>query len=105
MATMLARDLQGAVIRHFARHLGCDVSPDDVDCDARFFGQSGFYLGEYVFDSLALVEIVVTLECELHMEILGSGDVARWDSIAKLSEFIQAAAESSGLTAFAASCS
>jgi acyl carrier protein len=105
MTATSGTDLQQAVVRVFAQHLGHDVNPDDVDCDARFFEQSGFYLGEYVLDSLSLIEIIVTLESKLNVEILGSGDVQRWDSVVKLSEFILAVAESPRLTAFSAACS
>jgi acyl carrier protein len=96
--------LQAAVIGHFARHLHHDVSLDDVDCNARFFAQSGFYLGEYVLDSLSLVEAIVTLESELQVGILDNGNSDMWASIAKLSEFVHAAADPSRLRAFEQRC-
>jgi acyl carrier protein len=105
MTTTSGTDLQTAIIRSFARHIRHDVSPEVVDCDARFFEQSGFYLGEYVLDSLSLVEVIVTLESELHMAILDSGDSYLWDSIAKLSELMLASVDAARLEAFEERCS
>jgi acyl carrier protein len=95
-------ELETAVIRRLSQHLDSAIDPSTVDCNASFFDPTGFYLGSYILDSLDLAEIVVTIETDLDVDILGSSDAERPDSISKLSSFIADAADPARLAAFSA---
>ncbi len=95
-------ELEAAVIRRLSQHLDNEIDPSIVDCNASFFDPTGFYLGAYILDSLDLAEIVVTIETDLDVDILGASDADRPDSISRLSRFIAENADAAKLAAFSA---
>jgi acyl carrier protein len=93
--------LEQVVARRLAHlHDGERVDRAAIDCDASFFAPTGFYVGDDVLDSLDIVEMIVALEVDFHVDIVMAHDVTQYDSIAKLSRLLEQIAGATELAAF-----
>lgn len=88
---MVAMDLQRAIVNRLGEHWPTEVN--DVDCDASFLEPSGFCFGSHIFDSLDIVEMIVLLEVDFNVPLISASDPSKYDSIAKLSAYIDVRAD------------
>ena len=88
-ATEADSTLERAIVRRLGRLHDELFDVDAVDLEASFFAPTGFYLGERVLDSLDIVEMIVALEVDFSVSIVESHEVARYDSIAKLTVLLE----------------
>jgi len=93
-------DLERAIVSCLCQHDHHDIARGEVDCDASFFDPTGYRFGSYVLDSLDIVELVVTLEAELGLELVVIDDFTRFDSIAKVSALASERADPARRTSF-----
>jgi acyl carrier protein len=92
-AVGLSTDLERAIVRCLCERDHHDITCSEVDCNASFFDPTGYRFGSYVLDSLDIVELVVTLEAELGLELVLVDDFTRFDSIAKVSTLARDSAD------------
>jgi hypothetical protein len=84
------------ICAYFALEL--DAAP--INCEAPLFGVEGFELAGHVFDSLSLAEVIVVLERDLCVAVLGIAGFADIESIAALARFFTQAAQPAALRRF-----
>jgi acyl carrier protein len=93
-------------IAELERAIACSLAdrwsadPDVVDCDASFFDPMGFSIGDHIFSSLEIVEMMIALEVEFEVPIIIAGDPTEFESVAKLSTFIGERVEHSTASRF-----
>ena len=92
--------LQVALIHRMGDYLGQSVDPDSVDCAQSFFDQSGFALGNYVLDSLTLAELMLTLEEDLDIEIVGDEELGRLGCVSAVADTLTERADPASLALF-----
>jgi len=76
------------------------IDPGRIDPDAFLIDSDGIRLGSCELDSLTFVEMLVALEREVEVEILGLATAAQLQSLRKISAFVAAGAEPDRLRAF-----
>ncbi len=84
----IVRALVGRVVQLF----GLTVDVDVIEADAEFMGDDVISIGGHTFDSMDLLEILVTLEDELGVPIIEEIDV---DELGTLRAFAERAGQQS----------
>jgi hypothetical protein len=89
-----------AIVRRVCTHLGHEADPSAVDCQAPLFDRHGFQIAGYVLDSLSLAEMLVMLEGDLDVEILGCASVEDIRSLAAIAAYVADAAPPATIVTF-----
>jgi acyl carrier protein len=92
--------IEAAILRRIGAHLAHDVDPSAVDCATPLFDQGGFELDGYVIDSLLLADIVIALERDFDVKILGCASENEMGSVAAIAAYIGRAAQPASIAAF-----
>jgi hypothetical protein len=81
--------------------LNLDLDAAGLDGDSFTFGHSGgAAIGGVAIDSIELQEVLVTLETELGIDLLGLDDLDRVSTMDGLVAFVEAEAPPDGIAAF-----
>lgn len=87
-------DLEKAIVRRLGLlHHEAGVDEASVDRHASFFAPAGFSLGDFVLDSLDIVEIIVTVEVDFGVDLVEAHDITTFDSISKLCALLERIAQ------------
>lgn len=98
--------LERALVQRICAQVAYEPGPGvSIDRGASFFSADGFHIGEYQFDSMDLVEMMLTLEDEFEISIVEGTDLEDIDTIEKLSSFIAASAPDGRVAKFCRSWS
>jgi acyl carrier protein len=92
----IVRALVGRVVQLF----GLTVHADRIDADAAFIGQDAVSIGGHELDSMDLLEILVTLEDELGVELIDDIDVDQLSTLRAFAEHAGRAAPAEALADF-----
>lgn len=79
---------------------GLEIDPAEVDASAPLFESGQPALAGCPLDSLAIVEVLVALEQELAIEIMGKAEDSDLRSIATISAFVVRAADRKAIVRF-----
>jgi acyl carrier protein len=93
-------DLERAIVQCLSNAMDYDIDREAVDCAASFFDPTGYHLGDYILDSLDIVEMLITLEADVGVAIITQSDATRFSSISRLGELIASTADSERRAAF-----
>jgi acyl carrier protein len=93
-------DLERAIMRRICACFALEPDTVTVDHGALLFDSAGFEVAGHVLDSLSLAEVIVTLEHDLCVSILGTADLTDIESVAALARFLTHAAQPDALSVF-----
>jgi hypothetical protein len=101
--TSSSSQLALSILRRSAELLSLNLALDAVDLDGETFtfGRGrGAEIGGVSIDSIELQEVLVTLESELGIDLLGMDDLDRVSTMDGLVAFVEAEASPDGIGAF-----
>jgi acyl carrier protein len=101
--TLSSSQLALSILRCSAELLSLNLALDAIDLDGETFTfghDRGAEIGGVSIDSVELQEVLVTLETELGIDLLGIDDLDRVSTMDGLVAFVEAEAPPDGIAAF-----
>jgi hypothetical protein len=95
-------DVASAVVRRACVMFGVDSGSVVIDTTRNFFSLDGFELGDHAFDSMDLVELLITLGDELDIPLIELTEDGDAHTLADVAAIIAASASTEVVAAFCA---